>query len=53
MTGGGFGGCTVNLLDPAAIDRFQSTIHDAYRTRFGIDPAFYRVEPAQGAAKLS
>jgi galactokinase len=52
MTGGGFGGCTVNLLDPAAVDVFESVMHHAYRERFGKDPAFYRVEAAKGATKL-
>jgi galactokinase len=53
MTGGGFGGCTVNLLDPSALDLFESTIHEAYLNRFGKDPVFYRVEAADGASKLS
>jgi len=52
MTGGGFGGCTVNLVDPGAVDRFEETLHGAYRERFGIDPAFYRVRPSQGAGPV-
>ena len=31
MTGGGFGGCTVNLVDPAAEEEFQSEIVKRYR----------------------
>jgi galactokinase len=53
MTGGGFGGCTVNLMDPGVVDNFESTIVEAYRNRFDKDPAFYRVEAADGATKLS
>jgi galactokinase len=53
MTGGGFGGCTVNLVDPAALDDFKVALGDAYRTRFGIEPAFYPVRPAEGASRLS
>jgi len=52
MTGGGFGGCTVNLVDPTAADRFESTLHAAYRGRFGIDPVFYRVRPSAGAGRV-
>jgi galactokinase len=51
MTGGGFGGCTVNLVAPAAVDRFREEIRARYRERFGIDPAIYRCVPAQGAGE--
>jgi galactokinase len=53
MIGGGFGGCTVNLVDPAALDDFTLALGDAYRAKFGIDPAFYLVRPAEGASRLS
>ena len=53
MIGGGFGGCTVNLVDPAAVDHFTAAVGDAYRARFGIEPTFYRVRPAEGASRLS
>ena len=35
MTGGGFGGCTVNLVAPEAVDGFRSSIRSLYRERFG------------------
>ena len=38
MTGGGFGGCTVNLMEPAAADRFRDAIATAYKTKFNLDP---------------
>lgn len=53
MIGGGFGGCTVNLIDPAALDHFTTTLGDAYLDKFGIEPACYPVQPAEGAARLS
>jgi galactokinase len=52
MTGGGFGGCTVNLLRPDAADRFGREIKTAYQERFGIDPAIYRCVPSKGAGPL-
>ncbi len=52
MTGGGFGGCTVNLVRPDALDRFEEVVGRAYRGRFGIEPVFYRVHPAEGARRL-
>ncbi len=49
MTGGGFGGCTVNLLDPLQVDSFEQTVGRAYRAQFNIAPTFYRVRPSPGA----
>jgi galactokinase len=53
MIGGGFGGCTVNLVDPAALDHFTAALGEAYRAKFAIEPAFYRVRPAEGASRIS
>jgi len=49
MTGGGFGGCTVNLLTPGAVSQFQERIAAAYQQRFGITPHFIRCTPSDGA----
>ena len=53
MIGGGFGGCTVNLIDPQVIDQFQQTLKNVYSTKFGLEPACYRVRPSSSAARLS
>jgi galactokinase len=53
MTGGGFGGCTVNLVDSNAADRFVAEIGAAYRKRFGVEVEAYRVEASEGAARIS
>ena len=53
MIGGGFGGCTVNLVDPAVVEDFEQALGDAYRSKFGIESVFYRVLPAPGASRLS
>jgi len=39
MTGGGFGGCTVNLVAPEAVAAFEAGVREAYQARFGIVPA--------------
>ncbi len=52
MTGGGFGGCTVNLVRPDAAERFQREMKSAYQERFHIDPAIYHCRPSQGAGEL-
>lgn len=36
LTGAGFGGCTVNLVVPDAIDTFRATVIDEYRARTGL-----------------
>jgi galactokinase len=49
MTGGGFGGCTVNLLRADASASFEEHIAHAYREATGIIPEIYICDPAQGA----
>ena len=49
MTGGGFGGCTVNLVRAECVGRFEAHIAQTYRKETGIAPAVYICEPAQGA----
>jgi len=53
ITGGGFGGCSVNLVEPRALERFEETLGRLYRERFGIAPVFYRVKASDGARRLS
>jgi galactokinase len=52
MTGGGFGGCTVNLVLPEAAPVFQNAITRAYKSRFGIDPQVYVCKPSEGAGEV-
>jgi galactokinase len=49
MMGGGFGGCTVNLLRAGASTSFEEHIAQAYRDATDIVPEIYICEPAQGA----
>jgi galactokinase len=49
MTGGGFGGCTVNLVRAGTAADFKTYIARAYRKSTGIEPEIYICEPAQGA----
>ena len=53
MTGGGFGGCTVNLVAPDAVENFRSAIGARYRERFRIDPPIFRCVPAAGASEVT
>jgi galactokinase len=53
MTGGGFGGCTVNLVDESAADEFRHQIHDRYQVITGIDADIYLCRASDGAKRLS
>jgi galactokinase len=52
MTGGGFGGCTVNLLRRGAGERFRCEISKAYEERFGLIPQTFDCRPSQGAGEV-
>ena len=49
MTGGGFGGCTINLIKGARYAEFEREIRSSYRAAFGRDPAISKVQPSDGA----
>jgi galactokinase len=53
MTGGGFGGCTVNLVDPPAAMEFERRITAAYSNRFRRTPLFYDCEPSASAGRFT
>ena len=53
MTGGGFGGCTVNLVEKAAVDNFVAQISREYENATQIRPEIYVTEAADGASSLS
>jgi galactokinase len=52
MTGGGFGGCTVNLVRPDAVAAFELAITAKYQARFGLTPTIYRAKPSAGACEI-
>jgi len=49
MTGGGFGGCTVTLVDSAAVETFRDKVVDSYKRGTGLTPDVYVCSAAQGA----
>ncbi len=53
MTGGGFGGCTVNLVRRAALAEFQAVIRDEYRRATNIEPGIYVSEAGDGAREIN
>jgi galactokinase len=53
MTGGGFGGCTVNLVAPDAVDALRVAVERDYPARTGLTPTVMPVEAAEGAGRIS
>jgi len=49
MTGGGFGGCTVNLVKTADAETFARQIAERYQAAVGIKPDVYVCAAADGA----
>jgi galactokinase len=53
MTGGGFGGCTVNLVEAGAAEAFVHNVSIAYAGATGIKPEIYSCTAADGACEVS
>jgi len=53
MTGGGFGGCTVTMLRPDAVESFAERIARSYQQRFQVTPRIYRCNPSAGAQQCT
>lgn len=49
MTGGGFGGCAMALVDVGKAENFAATVAREYQTDFGLTPNVYICHPSQGA----
>jgi galactokinase len=49
MTGGGFGGCTINLVDAAHAAGFRQRVAAEYESAIGLRPDIYICEASQGA----
>ncbi len=48
MMGGGFGGCTINLVAKKASKSFQETVSKAYKNRFNKACSIYAIELSNG-----
>jgi len=49
LTGGGFGGCTVNLVEAERAESFSSRLKEEYRVATGITAEIYRCHASAGA----
>src|SRR5208282_5473380 len=53
MTGGGFGGCTVNLVEAQSAERFSREIARAYEEATRIRPEIYVCAPGDAAGPVT
>lgn len=52
MTGGGFGGSTVNLVDPAAVEALKAALVSEYRKYYGLTPEIHVCVASRGASEV-
>jgi galactokinase len=52
MTGGGFGGCTVNLVRPDAVERLMDAVLREYPRATGLTPTVFPLEAVAGAGPV-
>jgi galactokinase len=53
VMGGGFGGCTINLVKNELYDAFLWDAHESFKAKFGKSPKVYDVVISDGARKLA
>jgi galactokinase len=53
MTGGGFGGCTINLVKREAVQQVTHHIAAEYQAKIGVHPEIYVSAAAGGVSLVS
>jgi galactokinase len=52
IMGGGFGGCTINLVKDELYDGFIKTAKEKFNAKYGHEPVVYDVIVSDGARKI-
>lgn len=52
MTGAGFGGCTVSIVEDDTVDKFIREVGDRYQARTGLKADFYIVDTGDGTREI-
>lgn len=53
MMGGGFGGCTLNLIHKDSVEDFIKKASKAYKEEFGIELTFFEAVPSTGTSIIN
>jgi len=53
MTGGGFGGCTIALVQAGCVETFQRTVQEGYERSYGCKPEIYVCSAADGVGQVA
>ena len=53
IMGGGFGGCTVNLVKDELYDNFIATATEKFKERYGHEPKIYPVVVSDGSHRVA
>ena len=53
MMGGGFGGCTINLINSGSETKFKKKISNEYLSKTGIEPSVYFVKLSDGVSIIN
>jgi galactokinase len=53
MTGGGFGGCTINLVRTTSVEQFKAEMYSAYHQATGISPEIYVSKAGSGVTEVT
>jgi galactokinase len=53
MMGGGFGGCTINIVHQDAVDRFSTAIRESYKTKFNLEAVIHPVNLEDGVSLMN
>jgi galactokinase len=52
MTGGGFGGCVIGLIEASAVERARDTVERIYREHDFAQPQVFTEQPGEGAHRV-
>jgi galactokinase len=52
MTGAGFGGCTVNLVEADRVESFKEIVGEAYKDATKLSPRIFVCAPGAGVGEL-
>jgi galactokinase len=52
MTGGGFGGCNISIVEKDKVEEFEQIVKDEYTKQMGYAPSFYQSNAGQGATEV-